>query len=192
MFRTIVVLCSVLALVSCQRELPPIEAAHKPAAEGDAGAAVSRTRAVVLSPQRADSQDISAKVVPATLCSLDGLGDASFAAGTVRLPNAGPALLHGWLGIDGEQPVSPSEVLIVFDPVDSVVAGAGPWVVRAAVNGRREDVAAARNAPGLEDSGLEVAVDFASMPKGLYRVSMRFGDETTYLCDGGWSIELAQ
>lgn len=185
MRKTFLVALLVLAVSACQRELPPeVQPAETPAvADGTVENGSMREEALV--PELLAGEDGPA-ASPSSLCNLDGVGESTFSSGPIAVNPVSPVLLHGWVGMDGATPESPESVLVRFSSLE----GPSSWGVDAPVNGRREDVARARNAPGLRNSGLNVVLNLSSLPPGNYRVSLEYGTGPRYACDGSWVIEV--
>lgn len=187
MRKLVVLIVPLLATASCQRQLPPA-GGEESAAQGAPQVSSNAVRPKIfqlapLSTEKASTEQLS----QAKLCSLDGLGEKTFASGQVNLSTQMPVLIHGWAGI-GEGTVSaPSSVLIRFKQIEAD----GPvWGVEVPVGGRREDVANAQGAPALMNSGLDSVLDLSNLPKARYQVSLIYGENTKYICDGGWVVGL--
>lgn len=185
MRKTFLMSLLVLAVSACQRELPPeVQSVERPAVADDpAEDGLMREEALV--PKLLAGEDGPA-TSSSSLCNLEGVGESTFLSGPIAVNSITPVLLHGWVGRDGATPESPESVLVRFSSLE----GASSWGVHAPVNGRREDVARARNAPGLMNSGLNVVMDLTSLPPGSYRVSLEYGTAPRYACDGSWVIEV--
>ena len=184
--RRLAVVC-LCALAACQRDLPPLppegEAAGLHSSPRDA--MVVRPRVLTLEPvpEGAPAQG----GVASQLCNLDGLGEANFGAGVLVVRAGAPALARGWLGVDASAG-GPDRAVLRFDSLER--AGEA-WQVTVAVDGSREDVAAARQVPGLDDSGLDSALDLSRLPAGTYRYYATYqGDGQAYICDVGRIVEV--
>lgn len=184
--RRLAVLC-LCALAACQRDLPPLPqegvVAGPPSSSGDAMAVRPRVLALERVPEGTPEQG----GIASQLCNLDGLGEANFGAEPLVFRAEAPALARGWLGMDASARAPDSAVL----RFDSLERPGEAWQVAVVIDGSREDVAAARRAPGLAASGLDSALDLSRLPAGSYRYYATYqGDGQAYVCDVGRIVEV--
>lgn len=187
MRKLVMLILPLLATAACQRQLPPAggeESESRGASQVDASVVRPKIfRLAPLSMPEASTEQFS----QAKLCSLDGLGEKTFASGRIDLSAKMPVLLHGWAGIDEIAIRAPSTVLIRFE---SIEVDGSVWGAEVPVGGRREDVANAQRAPSLMNSGLDSVLDLSNLPKGRYKVLLTYGENNKYICDGGWVVGL--
>jgi hypothetical protein len=174
-----------LALAACQREGASQANIHVFRESPEVVSEASRPRvhvARVLPPK-----DLSQALTPGTLCNLEGMGEAIFAADALPVRRGAPVLIRGWVGIEPARVAPKWAALRMFPQTE----GNAPWQIDLPLNARREDVANAQSAPGMVGSGFDVGVDLGLLPPGNYRLLIVYGDgEKAYSCDNGRMIEV--
>lgn len=187
--RTCIAVISLLALAACQRETPSVESSAVSMEAPAATESIESTRPTANAPTPMSAEQLLANRVPAKLCNIEGIGDASFAANEIEVAGMAPVLVRGWVGMDASKTVPASAAVRIVSAVDQTKA----WEIVIRVNSPRDDVATAKNAPGLAQSGFGAAVDLSGLPADSYHLFITYSSEgQNFFCDNGRVIKLNQ